>query len=53
MPDRPFPVMPDRTLTVMPDRTLSVMPDLIGHLIPVDSERKPRPAKKNGPNPVA
>ena len=30
-----------------------VMPDQIGHLIPVDSEREPRPAKKNGPNPVA
>ena len=34
-------------------RTLSVLPDLIGHLNPVDSEREPRPAKKNGANPVA
>ena len=39
--------------SVTPDGSFPVMPDLIGHLIPTPSKREPRPAKKNGPNPVA
>ena len=48
-----FSVTPDGSSPVMPDGSSPVMPDLIGHLIPVPSNREPRPAKKNGPNPVA
>ena len=37
----------------MPDSSFIVMPDLIGHLKSVVRKRGSRPAKQNGPNPVA